>query len=58
MEFIYLKAEARETILINFAKNIYVEIANPPSYFVFGKRFINVIHTQRRGIEVYTYRYK
>ena len=41
-----LKAEARETISINsFRKNISVEIANSRSYFTFGKRFINIIHT-------------
>ena len=31
-----LKAEEREAISINsFSKNLSVEIANPPSYFVF-----------------------
>ena len=44
-----LKAEAREAISINsFRKNISVEIANPPSYYAFGKHFINIIHTKLR----------
>ena len=44
-----LKAEAREAISINsFRKNISVEIENPPSYYAFGKRFINIIHTKLR----------
>ena len=42
-----LKAETRETISINsFRKNISVEIVSPPSYHVYGKRFINIIHTK------------
>ena len=46
LEFI---KEAREAISINsFRKNIFVEIANPPSYYAFGKRFINIIHTKLR----------
>ena len=32
----------------SFRKNISVEIANPSSYFAFGKRFINIIHTKLR----------
>ena len=44
-----LKAEAREAISINsFRKNIFVEIVNPPSYYAFGNRFINIIHTKLR----------
>ena len=44
-----LKEEAREAISIkSFLKNISVEIANPPSYYAFGKRFINIIHTKLR----------
>ena len=44
-----LKAEAREAISIKlFRKNISVEIANPPSYYAFGKRFINIIHPKLR----------
>ena len=44
-----LKAEAREAISIkSFRKNISVEIVNPPSYYAFGKRFINIIHTKLR----------
>ena len=51
IRFCYLlKAEARETYSINvFRKNISVEIVNPPSYYVFGKRFDNVIHTKLRN---------
>ena len=38
-----------EAISINsFRKNISVEIENPPSYYAFGKRFINIIHTKLR----------
>ena len=43
------KAETREAISTNsFRKNISVEIVNPPSYHVFGKRFINIIQTKLR----------
>ena len=50
IRFCYLlKAEARESYSINvFRKNISVEIVNPPSYYVFGKTFNNIIHTKLR----------
>ena len=47
MEFI--KVRSNRTHFNQFIrKNISVEIANPLSYFVFGKRFINIIHTKLR----------
>ena len=53
-----LKAEARETILINsFCKNVSVEIINQPSYNAFGKRFINIIHTKLRHKCILHYHY-
>ena len=31
-----------------FRKNISIEIVNQPSYYAFGKHFINIIHTKLR----------
>ena len=39
----------KEAISINsFRKNISGEIENPPSYYAFGRRFINTIHKKLR----------
>ena len=44
-----LALDIREAISINaFRKNILPQITTPPSYFSFGKRYTNVIHTKLR----------
>ncbi|XP_055995247.1 uncharacterized protein LOC125672352 isoform X1 [Ostrea edulis] len=44
-----LNVETREAISINsFRKNIITDITIPPSYYSFGKRYINIIHTKLR----------
>ena len=44
-----LDLETREAISMNaFRKNILPQITIPPSYFSFGKRYTNIIHTKLR----------
>jgi hypothetical protein len=44
-----LALDIREAISINaFRKNILLQITIPPSYFSFGKRYTNIIHTKLR----------
>ena len=41
----------------SICKNISVEIENPRSYYVFGKRFINIIQTKLRHKFIYILHY-
>lgn len=44
-----LKEEVREAISINsFRKNLETKVKSPPSFFSFGKRYTNIIHTKLR----------
>ena len=44
-----LKVEVREVISISsFRKNLETKVKSPPSFFSFGKRYTNIIHTKLR----------